>query len=144
MSGRELIPPGRDENGTDVHRIGLPVLPGTVAASHLAAAATGLAEGTASGRAGACVGTVTELAELADQLVTGQRQVSVALGQLARHLHGMAAGPARARTAERTQLTALAEVLYAAATATGHAAAALAESRPVFDLVRDNEDEIPL
>ncbi|HEX3788816.1 MAG TPA: hypothetical protein VHW44_13205 [Pseudonocardiaceae bacterium] len=126
MSGRELIPPGREN---------LPVLPGTVAAAHLAACAAELAASTGPTQVAECVGSVAELDELIDRLVAGQQHVSATLDQLADHL---------LRTSidapESAQLTALAEVLHAAATATGHAAGALAASGPVLDLVRENDE----
>ncbi len=123
MSGAELIPPGRGE---------LPVLPGTVAAAHLAACAAGLAADTAPDRISGCVGDLAELAELTEHLVNGQRHLVRTLDQLARHL-GQRPGS--------MQLTALVEVLRAAGEATGHAADALAESGPVIDLLAESEGE---
>ena len=123
VPGRDVIPPNRGE---------LPVLPGTVAAAHLAACAAGLATDTAPDRVSACVGSLAELAELAEHLVTGQRQLARTLDQLAEHLRE------RPRS---MQLMALVEVLRAAGQATGHAADALAESGPVINLVRDSTGE---
>lgn len=123
MPGRELIPPGRGE---------LPVLPGTVAAAHLAACAAGLAADTSPDRISGCVGDLAELAEMTEQLVNGQRQLARTLDQLATHLR---------QRPRSMQLTALVEVLRAAGEATGHAADALSESGPVIGLVRDSEGE---
>ena len=136
MSGRELIPPGRDEDGTTA----LPVLPGTVAAAHLAACAAGLVEDTAAGRIDGCVRDFAELAELVDRLVAGQRHLAIALTQVADRLPDRSPDVVPRDAARSAQLAALAEVLRAAATATGYAADALAESGPVIELVRDDDD----
>lgn len=126
MSGRELF---GDENPTEA---GLPVLPSTVAAAHLAACAAELAAATSTAQVRERVGSLAEVEELLAGLLAGQRQVAVTLGQLADHVAG--------RTPDLPS-TALAEVLRAASVAAGHAAGALAESGPVLDLVRRAEDD---
>jgi hypothetical protein len=103
----------------------MPVLPGSVVASHLQASAASLAAGTAGMRADACVGTAGELAAIVDHLVAGQRCLRAALSQLAGYTRDRGLDPA------------LFEVLVAAAEATGHSADALAESRPLVQLVLD-------
>jgi hypothetical protein len=99
------------------------VLPGSVVASHLRSSAAGLADGTVPARARSCVETPGDLAEIIENLVAGQQQISVALGhlaQLARGLDGQ-----------------LSEVLRASAEASGYASEALAESRPLLQVVLD-------
>jgi hypothetical protein len=103
----------------------MPVLPGSVVASHLQASAASLAAGTAGMRADACVGTAGELAAIVDHLVAGQRCLRAALSQLAGYTRDRGLDPA------------LFEVLVAAAEAAGHSADALAESRPLVQVVLD-------
>lgn len=114
----------------------LPTWPATVAASHLTAAAAELAGDTPAGRAGAApaVADLAELTAVVDQLVAGQRYVAAALARLATHVTDRHRDGALA-TVDSPDVAALAEVLAAAATATGHAAGALAQSRPVLDIV---------
>src|SRR5262245_35703877 len=100
-----------------------PVLPGSVLASHLRSSAAGLGVGTAPRHLGRCVETPGELAEIIDHLVVAQQQISVALGQLGQHVRGL----------DR----ALSDVLRASAEASGYAAEALAESRPLVQVVLD-------
>ncbi|HEX4724382.1 MAG TPA: hypothetical protein VH333_17825 [Pseudonocardiaceae bacterium] len=98
-----------------------PTLPATVVAAHLNACATELAVG----RGAPNVSDLADLTSVVHDLVAGQQQIAIALAHLADQL-----------TARRhDDMSALAEVLSAAATATGHAADALAESRPVLDIV---------
>jgi methyl-accepting chemotaxis protein len=99
------------------------VLPGSVLASHLRSSAAGLAEGTVPRRASECVETPGELAEIIEQLVAGQQHISATLAQLAHHVRGLDGS--------------LSEVLRASAEATGYAAEALAESRPLVQVVLD-------
>ena len=106
---------GRDE--------AVPTLPATVVAAHLKACATELAVG----RGAPNVSDLADLTAVVEDLVAGQQQIAIALAHLADQLTARQRG---------TDLSALAEVLTAAATATGHAADALAESRPVLDIVR--------
>ncbi|HWC78379.1 MAG TPA: hypothetical protein VG756_00310 [Pseudonocardiaceae bacterium] len=136
MTGRELIPPGRDGDDGEAPTL---VLPATIAAAHLAACATDLAADTAPGRVTESVGGLDELAELAGHLVAGQHQLAVALEHLAAHLHRR--GAVLPDAVASAQLSALAEVLRAAGMASGHAAEALAESGPVLDLVRESGQE---
>ncbi len=106
--------------------LGMSVLPGSVVAAHLHASAAGLADGTATpARAAACVGTAGELAQTVDHLVSGQRQIATALTRLAGYVRG--------RGLDST----LVEVLLAAAEASGYAAEALGESRPLLQVVLD-------
>ena len=101
------------------------VLPGSVVASHLRASAAGLADGTVAGRADACVGTPGELAAIIDGLVAGQRHIAAALDNLAGYVR------------DHRLDGALTEVLRAAAEASGYSADALAESRPLLQVVLD-------
>jgi hypothetical protein len=108
-----------------VPELGMSVLPGSVVAAHLEASAAALAEGTMSARVDACVGTAGELAAIVDNLVDGQRQIATALTQLADYV--------RARKVDG----ALADVLRAAAEASGYSADALAEGLPLLQVVLD-------
>jgi len=99
------------------------VLPGSVVASHLQSSAAGLADGTVPARVRSCVETPAELAEIIERLVAGQQQISVALGNLAQYARGL----------DRS----LSEVLRASAEAAGFSAEALAESRPLVQVVLD-------
>lgn len=99
------------------------VLPGSVVASHLHSSAAGLADGTVPARARSCVETPGELADVIEHLVAAQQQISVALGHLGHYV--------------RPLDTALSEVLRASAEASGYAAEALAESRPLVQGVLD-------
>lgn len=90
-------------------------LPATVVSAHLRSCAADLAAARATPE-------LPELALLLADLVAGQQRIAAALARWSQQLTG-------------PELAALAEVLGAAATATGHAAAALAESRPVLDIV---------
>jgi hypothetical protein len=114
----------------------LPTWPATVAASHLTAAAAELAGDTPAGRAGAgpAVADLAELTAVVDQLVAGQRYVAAALARLATHVTDRHRDGALAAV-DSPDVAALTEVLAAAATATGHAAGALAQTRPVLDIV---------
>lgn len=116
--------------------LGMTVLPGSVVASHLRSCATGLADGTTPRHVPVCVGTAGELAAVIGNLVAGQHHISATLAQLAdyvreRHL----AGTLDAVPTE--DLTALIDVLRAAAEAAGYSADALAESHPVLRVVLD-------
>lgn len=111
-----------------------PTLPATVASAHLSACATELAGNSAAGRVGPYVPDLADLTRVVEDLVTGQQQIAVALAQLADHLTSRGRRGSLAQV-QSPDLAALAEVLAAAATATGHAASALAESRPVLDIV---------
>jgi hypothetical protein len=108
-----------------------PTLPATVASAHLSACAAELAGNSMPGRVGPYVPDLADLATVVEDLVAGQQQIAMALAQLADHLTSRG----RRAQVESPDLAALAEVLAAAATATGHAASALAESRPVLDIV---------
>ena len=90
------------------------ILPATVLTSHLESCAAELA---------ADPGPPDDLAQVVSQLVSGQRLMAVAIARLAGHLDVVPA-------AERV---ALAEILRAAARATGHAADALAEGEHLFE-----------
>jgi hypothetical protein len=105
-----------------------PMLPATVASAHLSACAAELAGNAV---AGPYVSDLADLTTVVEDLVAGQQQIAMALAQLADHLTSRG----RRAQVESPDLAALAEVLAAAATATGHAASALAESRPVLDIV---------
>lgn len=110
-----------------------PLLPATVAASHLAACAAELAGDTPDGPAP----QITDLADLAavvDQLVAGQQHIAAALARLAAHVDERRRAGALA-VVDPSDLAALTEVLAVAGTATGHAADALAQSGPVLDIV---------
>lgn len=107
---------GRDE--------ATPTLPATVVAAHLRACATELAVG----RGAPNVADLADLTAVVEDLVASQQQIAIALAHLADQV------TARPRT-NGTDLSAVAEVLTAAANATGHAAGALAECRPVLDIV---------
>ncbi|HEX5117228.1 MAG TPA: hypothetical protein VFW65_18725 [Pseudonocardiaceae bacterium] len=123
---------GRDDEPT----ASLPTLPATIAAAHLTASAAELAGDTAAGRAGAppAVEDLAELTAVVDQLVAGQRYVAAALARLANHVSDRHRDGALAVVASH-DVAALAEVLAVAATATGHAAGALAQGRPVLDIL---------
>jgi hypothetical protein len=108
-----------------------PTLPATVASAHLSACAAELAGNSVSGRVGPYVPDLADLTTVVEDLVAGQQRIAMALAQLADHLTSRG----RRAQVESPDLAALAEVLAAAATATGHAASALAESRPVLDIV---------
>ena len=99
------------------------VLPGSVLASHLRSSAAGLEEGTVPRRAGECVETPGELAAIIEHLVAGQRHISATLAQLAHYVRGLDGS--------------LSEVLRASAEAAGYSAEALAESRPLVQVVLD-------
>jgi hypothetical protein len=90
------------------------ILPATVLTSHLESCAAELAVDP---------GPPDDLAQVVSQLVAGQRHIAVTLERLAGHLDVV---PAADRVA-------LAEVLRAAARATGHAADALAEGEHLFE-----------
>jgi hypothetical protein len=106
-----------------------PMLPATVASAHLSTCAAELAGNAA---AGPYVSDLADLTTVVEDLVAGQQQIGLALARLADHL------TARGRMAQvhSPDLASLAEVLAAASIATGHAASALAESRPVLDIVK--------
>lgn len=127
---------GRDDEPTASPEHAAPVLPATVAAAHLTACAAELAGHTAAGRAGAApqVGDLADLTAVVDQLVAGQRYIAAALARLAGHVTDRHHEGALAMV-DAPDVVALTEVLAAAATATGHAAGALAQSRPVLDIV---------
>jgi hypothetical protein len=101
------------------------VLPGSVVAAHLRSSAASLADGTASDRVDACVGTAGELAAIVDSLVAGQQDIAAALVRLADY------------TRERGLDGALNEVLRAAAEASGYSAEALAAGVPLVQGVLD-------
>ena len=105
---------------------GSPGLPLTVLSGHLASCAGDLVEGIGTGRPAA-----GELATALTDLVGAQRQIAAALAGLAENLRdqhaagGMAAMPS-------PDLTALTEILSAAACASGCASQALAETAPMM------------
>ncbi|HET9144356.1 hypothetical protein [Actinophytocola sp.] len=105
--------------------LGMSVFPGSVVAAHLQASAASLADGTAARTADACVGTAGELAAIVDHLVAGQRSLRAALSHLAEYTRDHGLDPA------------LFEVLSASAAAAGHSADAIAESRPLLQVVLD-------
>lgn len=107
----------------------LPPLPATVAAAHFTASAAELA-----GPDGAQIGDLADLTAVIDQLVAGQRHVAAALARLSNQIAQQHRRGALTM-AEARDIAALADVLAAASTATGHAAGALAQSRPVLDIV---------
>jgi hypothetical protein len=127
---------GRDDEPTASPEHAMPVLPATVAAAHLTACAGELAGDTVAGRAGAgpAVGDLADVTAVVDQLVAGQRYIAAALARLAGHITERHRDGSLAMV-ESADVGALTEVLAAAATATGHAAGALAQSRPVLDIV---------
>lgn len=133
MPGRELSPPGRDDEPTGVPE-GAPTLPATVAATHLAACAAELAAGTTPAAIPVGVADLGELVAVIEDLVAGQRHIATALDRLAGHFAGRPERGALALVSS-PDLHALAEVLGAAASASGHAAGALAQTAPVFDIV---------
>ncbi|HEY0454462.1 hypothetical protein [Actinophytocola sp.] len=90
------------------------ILPATVLTAHLESCAAELA---------ADPHPPDDLAQVLGQLVSGQRHIAATLSRLAGQLDSV---PAADRTA-------LAEVLRAAARATGHAAGALAHSEHLFE-----------
>ena len=90
------------------------VLPATVLTTHLESCAAELAADSEP---------PDDLVEVLTRLVSGQRHIAAALARIARHLDG-------ALVADRV---ALAEVLRAAARASGHAADALAEGEHLFE-----------
>lgn len=116
-----------DERAAPDHA--LPTLPATVIATHFAASAAELAHGDTSH-----IGDLADLANVVEQLVTGQRHVAAALAKLSDHLAQRQAGGALA-AAQGADVAALADVLAAAAAASGHAAGALSQSGPVLDIV---------
>ncbi|HVV20363.1 MAG TPA: hypothetical protein VHF06_13075 [Pseudonocardiaceae bacterium] len=103
-------------------------LPATVAAAHLTASAAELAKDAAA------VGDLADLTAVMDQLVAGQQHIAVALGKLADHIAGRHRDGSLAAV-DAPEIAALTEVLAAAAAASGHAAGALEQSRPVLDIV---------
>lgn len=117
---------GRDDEPTAAPGHALPALPPTVAATHLAASAAELAADT--------VADLAELADVLDRLVTGQRDIATTLARLADHITDRHACGALAAAAT-PDIAALTEVLAAAAAATGYAAGALAQARPVLGIV---------
>jgi hypothetical protein len=127
---------GRDDEPTTSPEHDLPALPATVAAAHLTACAAELAGDIVAGRGGAAssVADLAELTAVVDQLVDGQRYVAAALARLATHITDRHRDGALA-VVEPSEIAALTEVLAAAATASGHAAGALAQGRPVLDIV---------
>jgi hypothetical protein len=102
-------------------------LPATVAATHLTASAAELAKDAA-------VGDLADLTAVIDQLVAGQQHIATALAKLADHIADRHRDGALTAV-DAPEITALTEVLAAAADATGHAAGALAQSGPVLDIV---------
>lgn len=109
----------------------IPTLPATVASAHLSACAAELAGNSVTGPH---VSDLADLTAVVEDLVAGQQQIGLALARLADHLaaRGRRGGLAQVHSPD---LSSLAEVLGAASIATGHAASALAESRPVLDIV---------
>jgi hypothetical protein len=112
------------------------VLPGSVVAAHLRASAAGLADGTKPRPAGECIASPDELASVISDLVAGQQHISASLAQLAAFVR-------RERvsgildTVPAEDVLALADVLRAAARAAKYSAEALAESRPMLQVVQD-------
>jgi hypothetical protein len=108
-----------------------PTLPATVASAHFSTCAAELAGNSV---AGPYVSDLAELTTVVEDLVAGQQQIGLALARLADHLtaRGRRGGLAQVHSPD---LASLAEVLAAASIATGHAASALAESRPVLDIM---------
>jgi hypothetical protein len=120
---------GRDDEPATSPDRAMPLLPGTVVSAHFSACATELA-----GRTGPQVSDIADLMTVVEDLIAGQRQIGLALARLADQLADRGRRGALAQVGS-PDLSALAEVLGAAASATGHAAGALAESRPVLDIV---------
>ena len=116
--------PGRDDESTESPEYALPA---TVAAAHLSASAAELARNAA-------VGDLADLTAVLSQLVTGQQHIAAALARLADRVDPGHRDGALAAV-DPLDVTALTEVLTAAAAATGHAADALEQSRPVLDIV---------
>ena len=107
-----------------------PILPATVAAAHLESCAAELA-----GMAFAGLDDVTAIVPV---LARAQRQLAVALGNLARHTDGGRPGGAR-DVGDSAELAALTEVLRAASDAAGATANALGESLPLLENLADGD-----
>lgn len=95
-------------------------LPATVVTAHLRSCAAELATATVPRG---------ELTEVVEHLIAGQRHIAAALVRLSDRLDGDAA---------TSDSAALAEVLRAAATATGHAADALAAGEHLCEIIADD------
>ncbi|RZQ64790.1 hypothetical protein [Amycolatopsis suaedae] len=103
-----------------------PLLPPTVVAGHLASCAAELARGPA--------GTAGELAAAIDRLSSAQHDLTAAIGDMAERLrqHPLGTNP---------EVSALAEILAAAAGAVGYAAEALDEAGPLATTLLRMADE---
>ncbi|QWF82932.1 hypothetical protein [Amycolatopsis sp. CA-230715] len=111
-----------------------PALPLTIAAAHFAACAEELADGTRD------VGNATDVSEIVEHLLSGQRNISRALARLSGLVRsGHETG--RLAAVPSPDLVALAEVLRAAGSAAGYSAEALAECGPALDVLVHSTDE---
>ncbi|GAA3433835.1 hypothetical protein ACFFS4_22810 [Kutzneria kofuensis] len=107
-----------------------PILPATVAAAHL--------ESCAAELAGARLAGLDDVSAIVPVLTRAQRQLAVALGNLARHTDG--GRPRGARDAgDSAESAALAEVLRAASDAAHATANALGESLPLLENLADGD-----
>ena len=107
-----------------------PILPATVAAAHLESCAAELAGTEFAG--------LDDVTAIVPVLVRAQRQLAVALGNLARHTDGGRPGGAR-DVGGSAELAALTEVLRAASDAAGATANALGESLPLLENLADGD-----
>ena len=107
-----------------------PILPATVAAAHLESCAAELAGVTFAG--------LDDVTAIVPVLARAQRQLAVALGNLARHTDGGRPGGAR-DVGGSAELAALTEVLRAASDAAGATANALGESLPLLENLADGD-----
>ncbi|WP_211765545.1 hypothetical protein [Kutzneria sp. CA-103260] len=107
-----------------------PILPATVAAAHLKSCAAELA--------GAEFNGMDDVQAIVPVLARAQRQLAVALGNLARHADGGPAGGAGVIDLSAA-VTALAEVLCAASDAADATADALDESLPLLESLADGD-----
>jgi hypothetical protein len=107
-----------------------PILPATVAAAHL--------ESCAAELAGVAFAGLDDVTAIVPMLARAQRQLAVALGNLARHTDGGRPGGAR-DVGGSAELAALTEVLRAASDAAGATANALGESLPLLENLADGD-----
>jgi hypothetical protein len=108
-----------------------PILPATVAATHLEACAAELA-------GEAAIGGLDDVLAIVPVLARAQRRLAVALGNLATHTDG--GRPTGARdVGDSAALAALGEVLRAASDAADATADALGEALPLLESLADGD-----